>query len=154
VARGLARDLRGLRGNERIAVIGVAAILGSLLLPWYASSVGDLVQTGMGGFSFAEGAIVLTCAATVFLALQVGGGYVPPRPLTEWGLFVTAGVWIGLIVIYRMIDRPELELDLALINIERDYRPGYGIFVALGGALLIVAAGLRGRRRARRLPRE
>jgi hypothetical protein len=144
VGRELVRELRGLRGNERLAVVGVAVILGSLPLPWY-DFTGGLVKTGLGAFSFAEGAILLTCAAVVFLSLQVGGGYAPPRPLTEWGLFVAAGIWIALIVGYRMFDRPAQEFDLALIEVTRDYGLGYGIFVALGGAALIVAAGVRSR---------
>ena len=43
------RDLRGLGGNERMAVIGAAVMVGSLLLPWYQSPVSnDLVLTGSG----------------------------------------------------------------------------------------------------------
>ena len=143
------RDLRGLRGSERLAVTGVAVILLSFFLPWYGLPVsGDpLAQTGWGAFSFAEGALVLVCVAVVFLSLQVGGGYVPPRPLTEWGMFTAAGVWAALIVGYRMIDRPAFDLDLELVAIERDYSLRYGIFVALGGAVLIVAAGMRSRRK-------
>jgi len=146
--RELARDLRGLRGTERMAVGGVLAILASLLLPWYGIPVaGDpLAQTGIGAFSFAEAALVAVCAAVVFLALEVGGGYVPPRPLTEWGLFVAAGAWAAIIIAYRMLDRPKLDLDLDLVTIERTYGVRYGIFVALAGALLIVASGLRARR--------
>ena len=146
--RELLRDLRGLRGPERIAVLGVAVIAASLVLPWYDAGVADLVQTGLGAFSWTEAAILLTCAATVFLSLKVGGGYVPPRPLTEWGLFATAGAWIALIVVYRMLERPELRLDLPLAELEREYGLGWGIFVTLGGAVVIVLAGLRSRRLA------
>jgi hypothetical protein len=147
---GFARDLRGLRGNERIAVAGVLAIAISLLLPWYGVPVGgDLVQTGLGAFTWAEGALVLTAAAVVFLALQVGGGYVPPRPLTEWGLFVAAGLWAAAIVAYRMLDRPELDFEL-IARVQRDYSLRYGIFVAMAGAVLIVAAGVRARSAASR----
>lgn len=147
-SRELVRDLRGLRGPERLAVLGVALITGSLVLPWYDAGVADLVQTGLGAFSFTEAAILLTCAATVMLSLKVGGGYVPPRPLTEWGLFAAAGIWIGLIVVYRMLVRPELQLDLPLAEIEREYQLGWGIFVALAGAAVIVVAGWRSRRLA------
>jgi hypothetical protein len=144
--RGLVRDLRGLRGNERLAVAGVALTLISLPLPWYdAEGVGALVQTGLADLNWAQAAMLLTCAATVFLALQVGGGYVPPRPLREWALFAAAGAWNTLIAVYLMVDRPELELSLPTAEIERDYGLGYGIFVALAGSLLILAAGVRAR---------
>jgi hypothetical protein len=146
VPRQLLRDLRGLGGNERIAFLGAATIVGSMLLPWYRAPVSsDLVQTGFGAFSFAEGALVLVAAATTFLALECGGGYVPPRPLREWGLFVTAGVWAALIVVYRMFDRPDFQLG----GIDEVYEIHYGIFVALAGAIIIVMAGLRLRPRER-----
>ena len=152
----LARELRGLRGNERLAVVGVALIAGSLLLPWYGIPVsGDLVQTGLGAFSWAEGALLLVTAAALFLAMQVGGGYAPPRPLTEWALMLAAGLWAAAIIAYRMIDRPELEFEV-IASVQREYSLRYGIFVALAGAFLIAAAGLRARRhgpRTERAPR-
>jgi hypothetical protein len=144
--RKLVSDLRGLSGNERIAVIGAGVIVGSLLLPWYESPISnDLVLTGFGAFSWAEAALVLIAAATTFLALQAGGGYVPPRPLREWALFVAAGSWAGLIELYRMADRPRF----TLAGHDEPYDLHYAIFVALGGAVIIVMAGLRMRPRER-----
>ena len=138
--RQLLRDLRGLGGNERIAVIGAGVMVGSLFLPWYESPISnDLVFTGIGAFGWAEAALVLIAAATTVLALQGGGGYVPPRPLREWALFVAAGVWAAVIVVYRMVDRPEF----TLAGHDQPYNLHYAIFVALGGAAIIVLAGLR-----------
>ncbi|HKH41044.1 MAG TPA: hypothetical protein VKA41_04245 [Solirubrobacterales bacterium] len=146
ISRKLLTDLRGLGGNERIAVIGAAVMVGSLLLPWYESPISnDLVLTGIGAFSWAEGALVLIALATTFLALQGGGGYVPPRPLREWGLFVTAGSWAALIVLYRIADRPRF----TLAGHDEPYDLHYAIFVALAGAVIIVIAGLRMRPRER-----
>jgi hypothetical protein len=146
--RQLARDLRGLGGNERVAFLGAATIVGSLFLPWYRAPVAsDLVQTGFGAFSFAISALVLVAVATTFLALEIGGGYVPPRPLREWGLFVVAGGWAAAIVLYLMIERP----DFRLAGIDDTYELHYGPFVALGGAGLIIASGLRLRPRERRV---
>lgn len=143
----LAREVRGLRGNERLAVIGVAVIAGSLLLPWYGVPVaGDLVQTGLGAFTWTEAALLLVGAATLFLAMQIGGGYVPPRPLREWALLFAAGLWATAIVVYRMIDRPDLDFEVVSVQVDREYSLRYGIFVALAGAVLIAAAGLRSRR--------
>jgi|GraSoiStandDraft_4_1057263.scaffolds.fasta_scaffold130603_3 hypothetical protein len=142
----LLNDLRGLGGNERIAVIGCGVMVGSLFLPWYQSPISnDLVFTGIGAFSWAEGALVLIAAATTFLAMQCGGGYVPPRPLREWGLFVVAGCWAALIVLYRMVDRPKFTLS----GHDQPYDLHYAIFVALAGAAIIVVAGLRMRPRER-----
>jgi hypothetical protein len=145
-SRKLLSDLRGLGGNERIAVIGAAVMVGSLALPWYQSPISnDLVLTGIGAFGWAEGALVLIAAATVFLALQGGGGYIPPRPLREWGLFVAAGFWAALIVLYRIADRPRF----TLAGHDEPYDLHYAIFVALAGAVIIVIAGLRMRPRER-----
>jgi hypothetical protein len=142
----LLRDLRGLGGNERIAVIGAAVMVGSLLLPWYQSPTSDdLVLTGAGAFGWAEGALILIAGATTFLALQGGGGYVPPRPLREWALFVVAGCWAALIVLYRIVDRPNFTLE----GHDEPYSLHYAIFVALAGAVIIVIAGLRMRPRER-----
>ncbi|HET9118939.1 MAG TPA: hypothetical protein VFN72_00270 [Solirubrobacterales bacterium] len=145
-ARKLLSDLRGLGGNERIAVIGAAVMVGSLVLPWYQSPISnDLVLTGIGAFGWAEGALVLVAAATVFLALKCGGGYVPPRPLREWALFVVAGCWSALIVLYRIADRPRF----TFAGHDEPYEIHYAIFVALAAAALIVVAGLRMRPRER-----
>jgi hypothetical protein len=146
IPQKLLSDLRGLGGNERIAVIGAGVMVGSLALPWYESPISnDLVLTGIGAFGWAEGALVLIAAATTFLALKAGGGYVPPRPLREWGLFVAAGSWAALIVLYRIADRPRF----TLAGHDEPYDLHYAIFVALAGAVIIVMAGLRMRPRER-----
>jgi hypothetical protein len=144
--RKLLADLRGLGGNERIAVIGAAVMVGSLVLPWYQSPISnDLVLTGVGAFGWAEGALLLVAAAITLLALRGGGGYVPPRPLREWALFVVGGCWAAVIVLYRIADRPRF----TLAGHDEPYDLHYAIFVALAGAVLIVVAGLRMRPRER-----
>jgi hypothetical protein len=132
--------LRRLNADQRLAVAGVAVIAASLPLPWWRAPTDDsLVVTGLGDFGFAEGALVLTATTVVLLVLRVGAGHVPPRPLREWALLLVAGLWAGVIVGYRMFDRPEFTLGGA----EEPYDLGYGIMLALAGAALIVAAGLR-----------
>ncbi|HSD23793.1 MAG TPA: hypothetical protein VLB79_05630 [Solirubrobacterales bacterium] len=127
-------------------MIGAAVMVGSLALPWYQSPISnDLVLTGIGAFGWSEAALVLIATATVVLALKGGGGYVPPRPLREWGLFVAAGIWAAVIVLYRIADRPRF----TLAGHDEPYNLHYAIFVALAGAVLIVIAGLRMRPRER-----
>ena len=140
VLREAARVLRRLSADQRIAVAGVAVIAVSLPLPWWrAPTDHSLVVTGLGDFGWAEAALVLTATMVVLLVLRVGAGHVPPRPLREWALLLVAGVWAGAIVAYRMFDRPEFTLGGA----GEPYDLGYGIMLALGGAALIAAAGLR-----------
>jgi hypothetical protein len=144
----LFRDLRRLRADERLALIGVLITIGSLVLPWFGVPLrgeGDLVQTGFGGFGWAEGALMLTAVATLLLLVRVGDGWIPPRPLRIWGLLVTAGAWSIVILGFRMIDRPSFDLDI--IDVHQRYGVRYGIFVALGGAVLVLLAGLRRRSR-------
>ena len=125
-------------------MIGAAVMVFSLLLPWYQSPISNnLVLTGISAFGWAEGTLLLIAAATTFLAVQGGGGYVPPRPLREWALFVTAGAWAAAVVVYRMFDRPPFTLG----GRHEPYDLHYAIFVALAGALIIVVAGLRMRPR-------
>src|SRR3954453_947809 len=125
-------------------MIGAAEMVRSLALPWYQSPISnDLVLTGIGAFGWAEAGLVLIAAATTLLALQGGGGYVPPRPLREWALFVAAGTWAALIVLYRIADRPRF----TLAGHDEPYDLHYAIFVALAGAAIIVIAGLRMRPR-------
>jgi hypothetical protein len=143
-SRKLLADLRGLSGHERTAMVGAAIMVVSLVLPWYQSPISnDLVLTGIGAFGWAEGALILIAAAIAILALQAGGGYVPPRPLREWALFVIGGCWAAVIVLYRIADRPRF----TLAGHDEPYDLHYAIFVALAGAVLVVVAGLRMRPR-------
>lgn len=144
----LVRDLRRLRADERLALIGVLIVVGSLVLPWFGVPLrgeGDLVQTGFGGFGWAEAALLLAAVATLLLLVRVGDGWVPPRPLRIWGLLVTAGAWSAVVIVVRMIDRPSFDLDI--IDVHQRYGLRYGIFVGLGGAALVLVAGLRRRSR-------
>jgi hypothetical protein len=117
-------------------------VVASLFLPWYGVTLaGGLVKTAAGTFGLVEAALLLTVGGAAFLILICARGFSLPRPLHEGTLLVAAGVWAGLLIAYRMLDRPEF--DLAGVG-----RTGlrYGIFVALLGAGLLVVGGLRKRR--------
>jgi hypothetical protein len=127
---------------ERLAGLGALIILASTPLSWYRAPIGGLVKTGWGNFGFAEAALLLTAGSALALLVQVGRGRRPPMPLHEGTLLAAAGIWSGLIVIYLMFDRPQFELA----GFNQDYKLAWGIFVALGGALVLTIAGLRIRR--------
>src|SRR5436305_803933 len=71
-----------LSGNERLTALGALVCAGSLVLPWYSVTVDtSLVQTGIGTFGFAQAALLLTVASTLFLLWQVARGRRPALPL-------------------------------------------------------------------------
>lgn len=136
------RSLGGLRGPERLGAIALGVIVFSLMLPWYGlPSKTELVVTGWGAFSWTEAALIVVVGGTAVLLANVGNGYVPPRPLSTGSMMLAAGGWAAAILIYRMFDRPELELG----QISERYTPRQGIVIALGGALLLALAGAQSR---------
>jgi hypothetical protein len=127
---------------ERLAALGALICAAATALPWYKAPIGGLVKTGLGTFGFAMAAQLLTAGAALWLLLEGARGHRPPLPLHEGTLLTAAGVWAGTMVVYLMLDRPQF----TLAGFDQDYSLGYGIFVALGGAALMVVAGLRIRR--------
>jgi len=117
-------------------------VVASLFFPWYGVTLaGGLVKTAVGTFGLTEAALLLTVGSAVLLIVACSRGYSLPRPLNEGALLVAAGVWAAVLIAYRMLDRPDFELAGA-------GRVGlrYGIFIALIGAGLLAAGGLRERR--------
>ncbi len=142
VARRVGRAVRRMGPSERLAGTGAIVAAGSLLLPWYGAPIAsDLVKTGFGAFTFATAAMLLTVGATLYLVLEVGDGYRPPRPLTVGTLLIAAGAWMALTIVFQMFDRPSFDLA----DVDDDYEVRYGAFVALGGAAAIILAGTRRR---------
>jgi protein-S-isoprenylcysteine O-methyltransferase Ste14 len=143
-ATRIADALRSLGASERIAGIGALVVLASLLLPWYGLRfLSSLSQTGLDAFGFAQTGLVVTAGAALVLIVRCALGYQLPRPLSEGGLLVAAGVWAAVLIAYAMIDRPD---DFAPLEISLRY----GIFVALGGAVAVIVGGLRLHREGRR----
>lgn len=134
--------LRSLGAHDRIAALGVGIVALSLLLPWHGVTfAGGLVKTPVGSFGFPEAAIVLTLAAAIYLIVRSARGEPMPRPLHLGTLVAVAGAWTAVLVGYGMLDRPDFRpLDSGHVGLR------FGIFIALGGAALIVVGGLRMRR--------
>ena len=134
--------IRSLSAHERLAALGAVIVVASLFLPWYGVTLaGGLVKTAVGTFGLTEAALLLTVGSAVLLIVACSRGYSLPRPLNEGALLVAAGAWSALLIAYRILDRPDFELAGA-------GRVGlrYGIFIALIGAGLLAAGGLRERR--------
>jgi hypothetical protein len=119
-------------------MIGALVAIASPLLPWYGVPVsGGLSKTGFDQFGLAALAMMITAGAALVLIARGARGYVPPRPLGAGGLLIAAGVWIGVLVCYLIADRPEELAGSSNVNLR------VGLFVALGGAVALVAGGMR-----------
>ena len=134
-------SFRALGANDRLALIGIGVVAVSLLLPWHGIMTGDYVKTPASAIGFIEVAIVLTLAAAVYLLVRAARDQPLPAPLHIGTLFALAGVWIAVLIAYRIFDRPDFtEFPGERVALR------YGIFIAFGGAALIITGGLRRRR--------
>jgi hypothetical protein len=128
---------------ERLAVAGGAVSLASLLLPWYRiPEANRFEKSGLGSFDFGEAALLLTVGSALALVIGAWRGHRPPLPMHEGTLVAIAGLWSATLIAYLMIDRPQE----TIFDFPTEYGLRYGIFVALGGALMLAFAGLRIRR--------
>lgn len=121
---------------------GLAGRLAGLMRAWSLLNVEQrvaaiaavlLVVSTFGPFSFVEAAEILTAVAVLALLKQRADGRAFHLPLGDGTVIAAAGVWCGLLIATRFLDRP------------------FGMNVlALVCALLLTAAGLR--ERAKRAP--
>jgi hypothetical protein len=119
-------------------MIGALVVVASPLFPWYGVPVsGGLSKTGLDQFGLAALAMLITAGAALVLIARRARGYVPPRPLGAGGLLIAAGVWIGALICYLIADRPDQLAGSANVNLR------IGLFVALGGAIAMIAGGMR-----------
>jgi hypothetical protein len=119
-------------------MIGAIVVIASPVLPWYGVPVGGgLSQTGFDQFGLAALAMLITAGAALALIARSARGYLPPRPLGTGGLLIAAGVWTGVLICYLIADRPDELAGSSNVNLR------IGLFVALGGAIALVAGGMR-----------
>lgn len=130
-------------------------LLVTLGAPWYATEVvfrarpGEQApvthgtMSGFAAFSFVEAAVLLTAVAVLVLTWARA----TERPFAlpgRDGTFVTiAAGWIGLLVVYRLFDRPEGDstaTSTTLIGLS------WGIFASLAAVGLLLVTGLDQRR--------
>lgn len=130
------------RGLERLAVAGAAVCAAGLAFPWYRLAVGDRTRAGVHDFGFAHLALLITLGAAVFLVHRVGRGSRPPLPLHEGTLLALSGGWAGVICGFLMLARPTGRI----ISLPTKFGLSYGALISLGGAAILVLAGLRLRR--------
>jgi hypothetical protein len=141
----LAKDFRGLPAEMRFAALAAAALLVSLILPWYQKSyvpagTRDFVQanvSALGAFSFVEAAVLLVAFAVLFLVWARSQRKAFHLPGGDGVAITLAGGWAVLLLVWRLFDKPDIKGDAVTVGIQ------WGIFGALLAAGALVAAGAR-----------
>ena len=147
--RRLVRTVRGFSNLERLALAAAVVCAVGLFLPWYRIPISSrFVRSGLHDFGWAHVALLITLASAAFLVYRVGSGRRPPLPLHEGTLLAVAGGWAGVICGYLMIDRPTGRI----LTLPAEFGLAWGAFVSLGGAVVLLLAGLQ--IRAREISRE
>lgn len=145
------RVFESLSRQQRIAVLAALVLVLSELLPWYSGSlvlaegtalplrIGDQ-RSGLGAFSLVELALLITSVSILTLIyLRTEGLHKFTLPISDSTLITGAGLWSVLLIIYRMFDRPEVQLK----GISLELGLSWGVFIALGAAALLAITGLR-----------
>jgi hypothetical protein len=139
--------LRALPSELKLAGGAAIVLVLTLALPWYEKSAIPPGQTqfqttsvtGLGAFSFVEGAVLLVAAGVLYLVWarsQRKGFHLPGGD----GMVISvAGGWALLLVIWRMFDTPDIKGAAPTVGI----RPGIFIAALAAGALVAVGARVR-----------
>jgi hypothetical protein len=135
--------LSKLNDEQRLAGLAAAALLVTMILPWYQKSVAvenRLVDDSLSAFSvfsFVEAAVfvvVLGVFALLHARVQEKGFHLPGGDGT---VIAAAGIWAAVLLLWRVFDRPDVEGRGATVGIS------WGFFFAFVAAAALAVAGLR-----------
>jgi hypothetical protein len=157
----LAHVWDALDANQRLAGAAAVAMFFTMFLPWYSVTDSLVVGSGeratlassqatlsaFGAFSFVEAAVLLVSAAVLVMLYARADGQPFRLPGGDGTIVMIAGTWAGLLIFYRMLERPGLH---GTHRIASSVGVEWGIFLALVCAIVLAAAGSR--MRAQRVP--
>src|SRR5262249_11489807 len=135
--------------ERRLAGAAAAALLASLLLPWYqqnavvnAPRTSPLQSRDLNAFqvfSFIEAAVLLVAAAIIYLLYARAEGHTFRLPGSDGAVVLVAGSWAAALLILRLFDKPGISSHGVAANVGVQW----GIFFALAAAGLLAYAGSR-----------
>jgi hypothetical protein len=121
-----------------------------MFLPWYGKSVTEAIRgslhaagytlSAFGSFSFVEAAVLLVATSVLVLLFARGERRAFHLPGGDGGVIFAAGVWTGLLIFYRMLDKPR---TTGTAQLTTTIGLQWGIFVAMAGAIALAYAGTR-----------
>ncbi len=144
--------------DQRLAGAASAALFVTMFLPWYqqnavvsAPHAAPLQSRNLNAFqvfSFVEAAVLLVAVAVLYLLFARGEQRSFQLPGGDGTVVLAAGVWVALLLILRLFDKPGITTHGIAANVGIQW----GIFFALAAAGLLAAAGSRMRAGARPEP--
>ena len=140
--------LRELPPESRLTGGAAAALIFSMVLPWYqVNSLGkDESRSAFAVFTWVEAAILLVAAAVLYLVWARAQRRRFHLPGGDGFVVSLAGGWVLALLIWRLFDKPKIGGATTTVGID------WGIFVALLAAGALVAAGARVRAAGRPEP--
>ncbi len=135
--------------HQRPAVIAAACLLLTMFLPWYGLQSVDRKSgviesktiSAFGDVSFVEAAIFLVAVGVIVMIVARAEGRDFHMPGGDGTVVMFAGAWAGLLIFYRVFDRPPG--DGNPVGIE------WGFFLAFVAAGVLAYTGWRMRATAR-----
>jgi hypothetical protein len=143
----LAHAWHALSPERRLAAVAASGLFVTMLLPWYQ-------QNGFRGphsqptsndlnafavFSFVEAAVLLVAVGVLALLFARAERRDFQLPGGDGTVVTGAGAWAGLLLIWRLFDKPGISGHDVAANVGVQW----GIFFALAAAGLLVYAGSR-----------
>ena len=142
-----AKALRGLTPELRLAGAAAAALLFTMILPWYEKSyfatTGRTVRpvsdnlSALQVFSFVEAAVLLVAAGVLYLIWARSQNKAFHLPGGDGTVIMAAGGWAVLLLVWRLFDKPSVSDPGATVGIQ------WGMFAALLAAGVLAATGAR-----------
>lgn len=135
--------LSKLDDEQRMAGLAAAALLVTMILPWYQKSVAvgnrivDDDLSAFSVFSFVEAAVfvvVLGVFGLLYARVQEKAFHLPGGDGT---VIAAAGIWAAVLLLWRVFDRPDVAGNAATVGIS------WGFFFAFLAAAALAVAGLR-----------
>jgi len=152
-ATRIRRAWHALPHERRLAAGAAFGLFVTLFFPWYQETViptgfGSAASralpsaslTGWASFSFVEAAVLLVAAGVLVLLFVRAEGRAFHVPGGDGGVITAAGFWTSLLIVWRMFDKEGTAGHgqyVTTSGIE------WGIFIALGVAVLLAYAGSR-----------
>jgi hypothetical protein len=127
---------RAMEPEQRLAAVAALALLLTMFFPWYGlqslnRKTGAIYSHSINAFgdvSFVEAAVFLVAAGVTAMQFARADGHAFHLPGGDGTITMVAGGWAGLLIFYRVFDRPAGN--------------GYPVGIEWGFFLAFVAAGV------------